>query len=321
MLNQTDLSRIDLNLLVLFETVMEERHVGRTATRMNLSPSAISHGLTRLRRLFDDPLFLRTPRGVAPTDRAEELRAPVADALDRLREILTEPEAFDPTQSRRRFMLGATDGISAVVLPRLIGRLSMAPSIRVGCRELLPDPGEHVPQRAWQSSFELLDSRAIDIAILPVDPVPGRFAAEPLYQEDFVVAMRAQHPLTKSLTLDGYCAARHLLVSQSGDTDGFVDTILAKLGRRRSMAATAPNFMLALSLLPDSDLIAALPRRLVELHGPRYGVVGLDPPLALGAFTLNAVLPSRARFDGGLAWLLALLKEAMLDDPLVGPSS
>src|SRR5687767_9496348 len=107
MLNQIDLSRIDLNLLVLFETVMEERHVGRSAQRLNLSPSAISHGLGRLRTLLDDPLFLRTPKGVVPTDRAEELAAPIADILARIRGVVATAAPFDPAHSQRRFTIGA----------------------------------------------------------------------------------------------------------------------------------------------------------------------------------------------------------------------
>ena len=88
MMNETNLSRVDLNLLVLFDSVLAERHVARTAARLNLSPSAVSHGLARLRRLFGDPLFLKHPKGVVPTERALALGPQVADVLDRTRGIL-----------------------------------------------------------------------------------------------------------------------------------------------------------------------------------------------------------------------------------------
>src|SRR6187401_1395260 len=130
MLNETDLSRIDLNLLVLFWLVLEERHVGRTADRLNLSPSAVSHGLGRLRRLLNDPLFLRTPKGVVPTARATELAAPIADVLARVRSVLATAAPFDPSTSTRRFTIGAPDGISAVVLhPLLVALGPVAPRI------------------------------------------------------------------------------------------------------------------------------------------------------------------------------------------------
>jgi len=117
MLNEIDLSRADLNLLVLFEAVLEEGHVGRTADRLNLSPSAVSHGLGRLRRLLNDPLFLRTPKGVVPTARAIDLAEPIADILARVRSVVSTSEPFDPATSTRRFTIGAPDGVSAVILP------------------------------------------------------------------------------------------------------------------------------------------------------------------------------------------------------------
>src|SRR6187397_1745910 len=123
MLKSAHLARADLNLLVLFDAVFEERHVGRAAERLNLTPSAVSHGLGRLRRLLNDPLFLRTPKGVVPTARAAELANPVADVLARARQVLATAQPFDPWTSVRRFTIGAPDGISAVFLPQLLAGL------------------------------------------------------------------------------------------------------------------------------------------------------------------------------------------------------
>src|SRR5689334_15346255 len=112
MLNQIDLSRTDLNLLVLFETVLDEGHVGRAAARLNLTPSAVSHGLGRLRQLLNDPLFLRTPKGVVPTARASEVAPAIAEMLAQARSILATAAPFDPARSTRRFTIGAPDGVS-----------------------------------------------------------------------------------------------------------------------------------------------------------------------------------------------------------------
>src|SRR5918998_1462653 len=139
MLNQANLSRIDLNLLVLFAVVLEERHVGRAATRLNLSPSAISHGLKRLRRLLNDPLFLRTPKGLVPTTRALELEEPIGEVLARVSGIVSAAEAFDPATSTRRFVIGAPDAVSAVLLRPLLSELqAVAPRVDIGVRQLLP---------------------------------------------------------------------------------------------------------------------------------------------------------------------------------------
>jgi DNA-binding transcriptional LysR family regulator len=149
MLNSIDLSRTDLNLLVLFEVVMDERHVGRAADRLNLTPSAVSHGLGRLRRLLNDPLFVRTPKGVVPTARATELAVPIADVLARVRSVISTAEPFDRAKSTRRFTIGAPDGASAVFLPPLLAELrEHAPGIDISVRQLLPTPGETSPERA-----------------------------------------------------------------------------------------------------------------------------------------------------------------------------
>src|SRR5580765_4683689 len=137
MLKKIDLARADLNLLVLFEVVSQERHVGRAAARLNLSASAVSHGLGRLRQLLNDPLFLRTPKGVVPTARGIELAEPVAEILARVRRVVSTAEPFDPATSTRRFTVGAPDGISAVVLPLLLAELRQAaPGIAVGVRQI-----------------------------------------------------------------------------------------------------------------------------------------------------------------------------------------
>ena len=243
-----DLSRTDLNLLVLFEVVLEERHVGRAADRLNLTPSAVSHGLGRLRRLLNDPLFLRTPKGVVPTARATELAAPIADILAQVRSVISTAEPFDPARSTRRFTLGAPDGASAVFLPPLLAGLRRAaPGIDISVRQLLPTPGEPSPERAWRNAFADLEARAMDIAVIPSDHIPARFHACTLYEEDFVIAMRAGHPFADNPSLERYCEMQHLVVSFTGDRHGFVDEALAKRGYSRRIALTVPNFMFALA--------------------------------------------------------------------------
>ncbi|MBX9945164.1 MAG: LysR family transcriptional regulator [Reyranella sp.] len=304
MLNEIDLSRADLNLLVLFEAVLETRHVGRAADRLHLTPSAVSHGLGRLRRLLNDPLFQRTPKGVVPTARAAELAPPIAEVLARVRSVVSTAEPFDPARSRRRFTVGAPDSVSAVCLPPLLAGLRRtAPNIDIGARQLLPTLGESSPERAWRSAFADLESRAIDIAIIPSDDIPLRFVHRTLYEDDFVVAVRNGHPFAKTPTLDRYCAQQHLVVSLTGDPYGFVDRVLAQQGRTRRVALTVPNSMFALAAVAESDLVCALPRRFVAMHAARFCVASVEAPLALEHSRLNAVVPKAAMMDAGLAWL------------------
>jgi DNA-binding transcriptional LysR family regulator len=313
MMNDTDrLADADLNLLVLFETVMRERHVRRAAARLHVTPSAVSHGLSRLRTLLGDPLFLRTPRGVVPTDRASELSDAVADILVRIRRIIASAAPFDPARSTRRFTVGAPDAVASVFLSPLLDALRHGSSrIDLAIRDLLPVPGEASPDVAWREALARLDARDLDVAVIPVGDVPPRFVKRPLYEEDFVIAMRAGHPFAKDRSLRAYCGLRHLVVSQSSDPAGFVDRALARRGLARRVALTAPNFHLALAILSDGDLVAAVPRQLVARHGAHHGVVAVEAPLRLPRFRLHLVAPKVALVDEGIAWLVDAVERAV----------
>ena len=308
MLNQIDLSRIDLNLLVLFEIVFQERHVGRSAERLHLSPSAISHGLGRLRTLLGDPLFLKTPKGVVPTERALHLATSVSEILARIRGVVSTASPFDPRHSTRRFVIGAPDGVSSVILPSLLETLrGVAPGVDLGIRQLLPVQGFTAFHLAWKDALKELEDRTMDIAIIPHGDVPARFHKQTLYEEDFVIAVRKGHSFVRNPTLKRYCEMEHLVVSHTGDVSGFVDGALAQKSLARRVALTVPNFNFALSVLAESELVSALPKRFVEIHGTRFNVVAVKAPLSLPHFSINLVVPKVAMMDAGLAWLVQLL--------------
>jgi len=309
MLNEIDLSRTDLNLLVLFEVVLAERHVGRAADTLNLTASAVSHGLGRLRKLLNDPLFLRTPKGVVPTARAMELAEPVAEILARVRNVVATAEPFDPAKSTRRFMLGSPDGALAVFLPDLLADLSRsAPGVDIGTQQLLPARGARTVERAWDPTMADLDARQLDVAVIPIDAVPARFVARTMFEEDFVVATRPGHPFARDPTLDRFCEQQHLLVSSSGDPYGFFDMLLAGQNRSRRVAVTVPNFMMALAVVAETDLVASLPRRLIAMHAARFGVVASELPLAHPRSIVRAVATKAAMMDAGIAWLVDTLE-------------
>jgi DNA-binding transcriptional LysR family regulator len=303
-MHEVDLSQIDLNLLVLFEAIMRERHLGRTAASLHLSPSAISHGLARLRRVLHDPLFLKHPKGVVPTDRASEVAASIADILERIRGVVAKAEGFDARRSTRRFTIGAPDAVSAVVLPPLLRALAATgPHIDLSVCELLP-----------QNALGDLDGRRADLVIQPLAEIPPRFRASALYEEEFAIAMRSGHPLQSKLTLDRYCAARHALVSTTGDPFGNVDVTLKSLGRVRRVAVTFPNFLFALAVVAETDLIAAVPRR-AATFAKRFGVVLVPPPAPLAPLGRSAiqVIASRAAMaDPGVAWLFGVLEDCVV---------
>jgi DNA-binding transcriptional LysR family regulator len=313
MMNPIQLARTDINLLVLFDVVFRERHLGRAAERLNLTTSAISHALARLRRVLNDPLFLRTPRGVVPTTRATDLAEPIADILARVGAVMSSAEPFDARLSRRRFTIGAPDGLAAIFLPALITRVQLqAPRIDLSVRETFAEPGLMSMDRAWNVVCAQLDARAIDVAVIPVAREAPRYISKRLYNTHFVIAARRGHPFLRRPTLDRYCALDHVLVSPIGDPHGFVDAVLAKQKRSRRVAVTVPNFMLALSLLANSDLIAAIPRNLIEVHGKTMGLQCVEPPVPFRTPDPVYAIASRAALlDAGVTWLFGAFDKDM----------
>jgi DNA-binding transcriptional LysR family regulator len=163
----------------------------------------------------------------------------------------------------------------------------------------------------WHDSLKKLEKRELDVAILPLPVVPPRLAARRLYDEDFVVAMRKGHAFARAPTAAAFCRSRHLLVSLSGEPHGLVDRLLAKRGLKRRIVVTVPTFMLALAYLPSSDLIAALPRRLVERHAARFGLTSVALPFKRKPDPIRAVATKAAMMDPGIAWLMEIVAESI----------
>jgi DNA-binding transcriptional LysR family regulator len=312
MLNRIALSRIDLNLLVVFQAVLEDRHVARAAGRLNLTPSAVSHALGRLRHLLNDPLFLRTPKGVMPTARALELGAPVADILARVGRVMASAAPFDPAKSGRRFVIGAPDAVMASVMAPLLERLdTKAPHVDIGLIHLMPLVRGGSMDQPWQESLRKLENREIDVAMLPLRMVPPRFEARRLYDEDFVVAMRKGHLFARAPNQATFCRSQHLLVSLSGEPRGFVDDLLARRGLKRRIVLTVPSFMMAVAHLSSSDLIATLPRRLVERHATRFGLASAELPFKRKPDPIQTVATKAAMMDAGIVWLMDVIVDSV----------
>jgi DNA-binding transcriptional LysR family regulator len=300
MLNSVQLSGVDLNLLVLCDVVLRERSVARAARELHLSPSAVSHGLARLRRLFQDPLFLRVPKGVVPTERALGLAAPIADILSRVGQVVASATPFSAATSTRRFTLGMPDATAASLIPALLAKVQRsAPSIDISVLQVFP-----------QSALTELETRSIDLAVAPLDEVPARFWAQVVLRDEFVIAARAGHPFLKKPSVKAYCAARHVLASVRGDSHGFIDDVLAQKGLSRRVALVVSNFMLALSSLAETDLITALPRGLAKAHAARFGVAYVEAPFTLRSYELRAIALQAAMSDAGLCWLFDAVIEA-----------
>jgi DNA-binding transcriptional LysR family regulator len=248
------LGAIDLNLLVVFDAVMQERNVTRAGQRLGLSQPAMSHALTRLRYMLKDDLFVRSPKGMLPTPRAEQLALPVRSALDGLQHSL-EPTQFIASEATRSFRV-AVDNYSAVVLVGpLTGRITkIAPEVML---EFRPSGTLNI--------LDLLDRGELDLAVGPFPEQGERFSRLPLLQDDFVVVLRKGHPAAsaRDLSMERFAALSHLEISSVPYTTNFVDQALARRKLTRRIKLRAP-FLSAVRILVASDMVSVLRRRVAD---------------------------------------------------------
>src|SRR6185437_12887590 len=215
-----NLAAVDLNLLVAFEALLVERNVSRAAKRIGLAQPSMSSALARLRLLFADELFVRTPREMRPTPRALALAGPVCQALQQIRTSLKKPEIFDPAATERRFMIGGSDNADFSLAPAMAHVLKAAPKIAIEILSLEKD-----------SAVAMLDDGVLDFAVGCFDAQPKRFASAALYRDRYVcVRDRRLQPQRNRLTLEDFARARHLHVAL--DTAGSIDETLAAHGYR-----------------------------------------------------------------------------------------
>lgn len=291
------LAQMDLNLLVAFEALYAEAHVTRAAGRIGISQPALSHALTRLRALFSDPLFLRTPRGVSPTPRAHALALPIRRILRDVEGAL-EPPRFDPALDARTFRIAAADFGQLVLLPPLLERLGhTAPRADFVVRPVPTD---------LEAALERGD---VDVAFLAGRPKVPRLVAQRLFDERFVSVARKRHPaLTGRMTPKRFAALAHLQIAVRGTPGGPVDDALAALGLQRRVVLRVPEFLVAPLLVARSDLVLTAPSRMIEAVGLRALRV-FEPPLRIPTFTLWQVWHEGRRQEPAHAWLRQTLLE------------
>jgi DNA-binding transcriptional LysR family regulator len=293
------LRNFNLNLLLVFEAIMRERSVVGAAERVGLSQPAISHALNRLRRVAKDQLFIRTPAGMMPTPRAEQLAIPVRRALDEL-QVALEPETFIASAAERRFTI-AVNNYAAVVL---------AGPIIADCRVLAPRIRLSLRPSGTLGLTELLERGELDLVISAVEAPADRFAAQVLMEDRYVAVMRRGHPAARGrLTLAAFAKLPHLVISSSGEDVGFVDAALVSRGKSRSVILETP-YLSAGPVLVQSDMVAVLGRQIAQEFRRAHPIELKDLPF--DAPKLRSIMLWHRRFDDQPAhrWLRATVASA-----------
>jgi DNA-binding transcriptional LysR family regulator len=291
-----DLKGADLNLFVSLDALIEEANVTRAAARLNVSQPALSAQLARLRDLFHDPLLVpsRTGRGMIPTARALELRIPLRVALNDIETVIKRTPAFDPMTADRSFAIAASDNATVVLGIRLAERV-----------QKIAGPGVRISFRS--PSLDLiatqLERGEIDLLIGSERMVPNDMKTRMLVNERYLMAQRKGHPRgRKAPDLKAYCGLSHILVSTSGGSfRGDIDEQLEKIGRRRRVALSIHQFILAPMFLSVTNYVATLPAHFVSRFANELDTFKL--PFKARGFTLSAAWHPRNQADPGHAWL------------------
>ena len=297
-----NLASIDLNLLVAFEALMEERHVTRAGRRIGLAQPSMSSVLTRLRALFGDELFVRSASGMQPTAKALALAQPIGDALAQIRGVLEPKSAFEPVTARRRLTIAATDYGDLVVVPPLVEALRReAPGIDLVVRPII-DPVASV------ASLERGDVDALIGGHLPASPRVTRCA---LFTENFVCIRDAKRARPKArLSRDDYTRLPHVLFSSAGGDGlpGAIDTMLSRHGRKRRTAITLPHVVAVPFAVAGTDLVATMAERIARRFAAAAGISVGPIPYDVEPFTIDLLHTRRAMADPALRWLIDLVE-------------
>ena len=256
----------DLNLLVVFDAVMQERSVTRAGNRIGLSQPAMSHALNRLRHMLKDDLFIRTPEGMVPTPRAEALAIPLRNALSEM-QLALDPEAFDPA-SERHFSIAVNNYAAVALAPPLVAAVAAtAPGV---CLDLLPSGTLDITAR--------LDHGDLDLAIGNMDTPGERFALTPLLEDSFVMLMRQDHPASRrKLSAAAFADLCHLEISSSKEDTSFIERWLAEHNLKRCIDLRVPYLSTA-QILTQSDMVATLTRRIAQELVRSHPLQIVEPP-------------------------------------------
>lgn len=287
-----NIKNLDLNLLRVFDTLMDEKNVSRAAEKLSVSQPAVSGMMTRLRHSLDDQLFIRSQHGIVPTIRAQELSGPIKRLLRELNAVL-EPTLFEPQTAELTLSIAATDySLRAIVEPFLLTLREQAPNIKVSVRWINEN-----------ELFEQMERGIIDLALTTPEASPLDLRAKNLFDETYVCVLRDGHPLLEdnTLTLEQFCSIDHAIVSYVGGAfEGMTDQVLRSLGKQRRVVLSVPSFLSLVSILKTSDLCAVVPKRLITNV---EGLTTVNLPFEVPGFTKIMAWHERTHDSDAHRWI------------------
>lgn len=301
---KTDILGLDLKLLVAFEAVLTQHNVTAAAESIGLSQPAMSTCLSKLRRVLNDPLFVRTSRGMEPTPFATEVADPIRNALELIRQTLNRDKLFEPATSTRTFRVIMTDIGERVFLPRLLQHLS----------EVAPGVNLRTIQLPVKEMREALESGEMDLAVGFIPDLTTGYYQQRLYNRTYVCVVRKDHPsIASTLSLKQYLAASHAIVSSPGTGHDVVERVLADRGYTRRVALHVTHFLAIPLIVANTDLVVTIPIMLAESYLETSNIKLLTPPLKMPIYAIKQYWHERFHADPANRWLRELFSELFRD--------
>ena len=296
------LRNIDLNLLVVLDALLTEKHVTRTGARLHLSQPAISHSLSKLRVLLDDPILIRQGSEVVLSALAQNLQAPLKEILSQIEILLGKSIDFVPANSHRTFRLAMSDYGAAIVLPKLLRQL----------RAEAPNTTLVVTQDSRHGMLEQIAQGKIDLALGVFPNLSADISSEVLFEETFSCLLdRSTLPANGQLDLDNYLLRPHIPVSVDGCSNGEIDRLLRDEGLQRRIAVSVPHWRTAPSMISNTDLILTVATRTLDNALLDEELVSLSPPLPIPPFPFVQLWHNRFGEDPAHRWLREQVRQVV----------
>jgi len=299
----------NVNLLVALDALLRAGSVTAAAATMGITQSSMSGTLAQLRRVFDDPLLVRSGRSMRATPRALQLVADLRDGVQAFERVLSGGPRFDPATSKETFTLALPDRVELALFADLVAHLKeVAPHIglQVAPWGSLQPPPELATGGVDVCIGILVPPRTADSDAWPAfpDPIAPGHHTRRLFDSGLTCLVRNGNPkVGRRMTLAAFCALEHVLVTEQPGGRGIVDDALAALGRKRRIAIRVPRHVLVGELIVRTDLVATIDRRVARVHADRYGLRLFKPPVKLPRGSFGMIWHARTHDDPARQWL------------------
>lgn len=298
--NIMKISTFDLNLFVILNAIYTEGSLTKAAEVVGITQPAVSNALSRLREKFNDDLFVRTGSGMVPTQKTENIINDIQSALALMQQSVNEPDTFDAENTTRTFKLSLGDISEGRVLPYIMKEIDQnAKNISVG---------SYAYKRSDQ--VHALATHNLDFVVDPVIPASDEINSYKVFEDDFVVIHREDHPLSKieNPTIDDILSQGHLHVSSRKRGLHLIDVELDKIGYRRNVALRCQHFLIAPTIVNSTDLVLFATRSFAKAHNLPF----VEIPAKIPSMEYFLIWHKSDEGDGGHIWMKDLIIKAFI---------